>query len=84
MIFFTEDAVKRRFKDDTDDRVYKLYKMENYDIVNNDTSFTITLMEDIEDEDNAEFMTVTFYPMIESVQEALEAHDLKEVKKEVN
>ena len=79
MIYFIDDASKRKFKDDSDDRIYKLYKMENYDIVNNDTSFTITLIEDIEDEENAEFRTISFYPMIESVKEALEAQDLVEV-----
>ena len=79
MVYFIDDANKRKFKDDSDDRIYKLYKMENYDIVNNDTSFTITLIEDIEDEENAEFRTRSFYPMIESVKEALEAQDLVEV-----
>ena len=79
MVYFTDDAFNRRFKSDDDDKTYMLYKMEIYDIFDNNTSFTITLLEEAENMEEAEFMTATYYPMIESVEQALKEQGLVEI-----
>ena len=62
--------------DENDNSEWLLVSMEVYEPVHKDTSFTLDLYEANASDDEAEYRTTTYYPMLESVKEALKANDM--------